>query len=163
MLFLLLSRESSIEECFMNLSKLLVVAATLLVIGCDNNDGGAEKTGEVIDSAIDSTLEKVGNSLDALDQDGPMESAGEVVDEAFSKARDASRETLSDFKDQVQDAGSEMLEEAKASAQLAGKQAIEDAKENAKKYSEQIAEKSKAAKDQAIEKAKSQFSGESEN
>ena len=58
-------------------SMVLAVAALCLVLtGCPERDGPAERAGEAVDDAAES----VG---DALTPDGPAENAGEKLDETF--------------------------------------------------------------------------------
>ncbi len=146
--------------CALNLLKAFItIWICILIAACDSNDGGAEKAG----AAIDDTLDKVGNTFDALDRDGPMESAGEVVDEAFAEMKDASVKSFTQLSEDAEEIGSEAFAEAKSSAQLASQQALETAREKAKEYSERIAEESAAAKQRALEAAKKKMSNESDN
>ncbi len=56
----------------------LILTGTAL-IGCESNDGPAEKAGQKIDNAVESTGEKIDNAV---------ENTGEAIEEAGDKLRE---------------------------------------------------------------------------
>ncbi len=62
---------------------------TLLLTGCDTNDGPVEKAGENVDQAIDSVQNSAEDLADKVDPDGPAEQAGEKIDETIEQVKEA--------------------------------------------------------------------------
>lgn len=68
-------------------------AVTLLLSGCDSNDGPAERAG----AKMDKTVENIKESFEP--EKGPMEKAGENMD----KAMDNSAEKMKEMADKVEE------------------------------------------------------------
>ena len=69
------------------ITTLLVIttlALTLFTFGCDSQ-GPAEKAGEKIDNAVESTKDAAGEAADKITGEGPAEKVGESIDEATEK------------------------------------------------------------------------------
>jgi hypothetical protein len=62
------------------------LALTLLTFGCDSQ-GPAEKAGEKIDNAIESTKDAVGEAVDKIKGQGQAEKVGESIDETVDKIK----------------------------------------------------------------------------
>ncbi|MBU3945043.1 MAG: hypothetical protein KJ900_10670 [Proteobacteria bacterium] len=63
------------------------LALTLLTFGCDSQ-GPAEKSGEKIDQAIESTKDAAGDAADKITGKGPAEKVGESIDETAEKMKE---------------------------------------------------------------------------
>lgn len=63
------------------------LALTLLTFGCDSQ-GPAEKAGEKIDKAVESTKDAVGEAADKITGQGPAEKVGESIDETAEKMKE---------------------------------------------------------------------------
>ena len=62
------------------------LALTLLTFGCDSQ-GPAEKSGEKIDKAVESTKDAAGEAADKITGKGPAEKVGESIDETAEKMK----------------------------------------------------------------------------
>lgn len=62
------------------------LAVTLLTFGCDSQ-GPAEKAGEKVDKAVESTQDAAGEAADKITGQGPAEKAGENIDETAEKMK----------------------------------------------------------------------------
>lgn len=63
------------------------LALTLLTFGCDSQ-GPAEKSGEKIDQAVESTKDAAGDAADKITGKGPAEKVGESIDETAEKMKE---------------------------------------------------------------------------
>ncbi len=66
------------------------LALTLLTFGCDSQ-GPAEKSGEKIDNAVESTKDAAGEAADKITGQGPAEKAGESIDETAAKMKESAK------------------------------------------------------------------------
>jgi hypothetical protein len=66
------------------------LALTLLTFGCDSQ-GPAEKAGEKIDNAVESTNDAAGEAADKITGQGPAEKAGESIDETAGKMQESTK------------------------------------------------------------------------
>lgn len=66
------------------------LALTLFTFGCDSQ-GPAEKAGEKVDKAVESTKDAVSEAADTITGKGPAEKAGESIDENVEKMKDAAK------------------------------------------------------------------------
>lgn len=62
------------------------LALTLLTFGCDSQ-GPAEKSGEKIDKAVESTKDAASETADKITGKGPAEKVGESIDETAEKMK----------------------------------------------------------------------------
>ena len=66
------------------------LALTLFTFGCDSQ-GPAEKAGEKIDNAVESTKDAAGEAADKITGQGPAEKAGESIDETAEKMKESAK------------------------------------------------------------------------
>jgi hypothetical protein len=66
------------------------LALTLLTFGCDSQ-GPAEKAGEKIDNAVESTKDAAGEAADKITGQGPAEKVGESIDDTAEKMQESAK------------------------------------------------------------------------
>ena len=66
------------------------IGLTLLTFGCDSQ-GPAEKAGEKIDNAVESTKDAAGEAADKITGQGPAEKVGESKDKTAEKMQESAK------------------------------------------------------------------------
>ena len=69
---------------------IITLALTLLAFGCDS-PGPAEKAGEKIDNAVESTKDAAGEAVDKITGQGPAEKVGEKIDKTAEKVKESAK------------------------------------------------------------------------
>ena len=72
------------------------IALALFTFGCDSQ-GTAEKAGEAVDQAVESTQDAAGEVADKITGQGPAEEAGESIDETAEEMGESMDETAEEM------------------------------------------------------------------
>jgi hypothetical protein len=82
---------------------MVAVVLALVLVGCEKEEGPAEKMGNKVDQAVENLAERV-------DSQGPAEKAGEQIDQTTNEARQALENAGEAMGDAMQKAGRKIEE-----------------------------------------------------
>ncbi len=75
------------KKILFRLLLMMTLGLAVAMSGCDSSQGPAEKAGENVDKAVESSQNKIDEAADKITGEGPAEQTGEKIDKTLEPTK----------------------------------------------------------------------------